>query len=159
MRFKRMIIGIILIVIGIVIDQFTKILVFRNLELNHEYSSIPGFKLYPITNPGAAWGMFANKMWLLILITFVAFGFFVYLMKDFDLKENPIYSASLILIVSGTFGNFIDRIFLGYVRDFIKFSFWESFPIFNIADICLTIGVLFLSFDILFGETGVRWTK
>lgn len=158
MRYKRMIIGIILIVVGIVIDQLTKILSFKYLELNKTYKAVPGFKFYLLENDGAAWGIFSGKMWLLIIITLLAFGFFVYLMKDFDLVENPIYSASLILIISGTFGNFIDRIFLGYVRDFLTFSFF-NFPSFNFADMCLTIGVFFLTLDILFGETGVKWTN
>lgn len=154
-----MIIAIILIIVGIIIDQLTKFLAFKYLTEGIAYKGIPGFDLTLHKNTGAAWGMFANKMWFLIIITFVAFGFFIYLMKDFDLKENSIYSASLILIIAGTFGNFIDRIFLGYVRDFIQFSFWTSFPVFNFADMCLTVGVIFLAIDILFGETGIRWSK
>jgi|SRR5690554_121030 signal peptidase II len=159
MRFKKMIIGLVLIVVGVVIDQVTKVIAFKVFEPRTEYKSIPGFKIILVENPGAAWGVFANKMWLLILVTLVAFGFFAYLMKDFDLKNNSIYSASLILMISGTIGNFIDRIFLGHVRDFVTFSFLNNFPSFNFADMCLTIGVIFLSIDILFGETGVRWTK
>lgn len=158
MRSKQMIIGVILIIVGIIIDQITKLISFKYLEPGKNYKSFPGFEFRLIKNEGAAWGIFSNKMWLLIIITFIAFGFFVYLMKDFDLKENPIYSASLILIISGTFGNFIDRIFLGYVRDFVSFSF-INFPYFNFADMCLTVGVIFLSIDILFGQTGVNWTK
>jgi signal peptidase II len=77
-------------------------------------------------------------------------------MKDFDLKENTLYSVCLILIVSGTIGNFIDRIFLGYVRDFLTFDF-ISFPSFNFADMCMTIGVILLMFEILFGATGKKW--
>lgn len=159
MRLKQMIIGIILIVVGVIIDQITKILSFKHFDMSKDYKSlVPGFKFRLVENEGAAWGIFSNKMWLLIVITFIAFGFFIYLMRDFDLVDNPIYSASLILIISGTIGNFIDRLFLGYVRDFVTFSFF-SFPSFNFADMCLTIGVLFLSIDILFGETGIRWTK
>ncbi len=156
MRYKKMIIGIILIVVGVAIDQLTKYLAFRLLEPSVEYAGHIGFKFQLVKNYGAAWGILANKKWLLIIITFVAFGFFTYLMKDFDLKNNPIFSASMILIVSGTFGNFIDRVFLDYVRDFVTFSFF-SFPSFNFADMCLTVGVIFLSFDILFGEMSRRW--
>lgn len=158
MKTKEMVIGIILIVAGILIDQLTKILSFKYFDMSKDYKSLPGFKIRLVENEGAAWGIFANKMWFLILITIIAFGLFIFLAKDYDLKENPIYSASLILIVSGTFGNFIDRLFLGYVRDFLTFTFID-FPSFNFADMCLTIGVIFLSYDILFGVTSIKWTK
>lgn len=159
MKTRQLIIGLILIVVGVLIDQFTKLIVFKNLDMNKQYDSIPGFKIYPVRNDGAAFGIFAGRMWMLIIITLIAFAFFIYLMKDFDLVTKPIYSVALILIISGTIGNFIDRIVDGSVRDFIKFSFWPSFAIFNIADICLTFGVILLSIDILFGETGIRWTN
>ena len=158
MKMKQIIIGIILITIGILLDQFTKWIVFKNLELGKQYDSIPGFKIYLVYNDGAAFGILANKMWFLILISFVAFGLFTYLMKDFDLINRPIYSVALVLLISGTFGNFIDRILFNRVRDFIEFSF-VKFATFNIADVCLTFGVILLAIDILFGETGARWTK
>jgi len=157
MKVKQIILGITLIIFGVVIDQVTKVLSFKIFEFGKEYKSLPGFKIVLVKNPGAAWGVLANKMWFLILVTLAAFGFFIYLMKDFDLQENPIFSASLILLFCGTIGNFIDRITLGYVRDFVTFSF-INFPSFNFADMCLTIGVIFLSIDILFGKTGVKWT-
>ncbi|HQC74632.1 MAG TPA: signal peptidase II, partial [Bacilli bacterium] len=100
-----------------------------------------------------------GKLWFFIIITIVALGFLAYLAKDFDLKENAIFSASYILIVIGTIGNFIDRLFNnGLVRDFLTFDFM-NFPSFNFADMCLTVGVFFLTLDILFGNTGVKWTK
>lgn len=158
MRIKQMILGIILIIAGVIIDQATKIMSFKIFEIGKEYKSIPGFKILLVKNPGAAWGVFANKLWFLIIVTMIAFGFFAYLMKDFDLVNNPIYSASLILMISGTIGNFIDRVTLGHVRDFVTFSF-INFPSFNFADMCLTVGVIFLSIDILFGKTGAKWTS
>lgn len=158
MKVKNMIIGIILIVVGVVIDQVTKTLAFNNFQEYQDYKAIPGFKIRLVENTGGAWGILSGHLWFLILITVIALGIFVYFAKDFDLKNNPIYSASYILIVVGTLGNFIDRLFIHYVRDFVTFNFF-SFPSFNFADMCLTIGVIFLSIDILFGETGIRWTQ
>lgn len=159
MKGKNMIIGIVLITLGIIIDQVTKVIAFHNFKQLQDYKCLPGiFKIRLVENEGAAWGIFSNQLWFLIIITIIAIGFFIYLSKDFDLVDNPIYSASFILIVAGTLGNFIDRIFLNYVRDFLTFDFM-NFPSFNFADMCLTIGVIFLSYDILFGATGVRWTK
>jgi signal peptidase II len=157
MKTKQILIGIGLIIFGIIIDQITKFLSFRNFELNKNYKCIPGlFRFTLVKNDGSAWGMFSGKLWFLITITIFALGFFAWLAKDFDFKENPIFSASFVLILTGTLGNFIDRVVLGYVRDFITFDF-ISFPSFNFADMCLTVGVIFLSFDIIFGETGKRW--
>lgn len=158
MKTKDIIIGLILVVVGIFIDQITKFISFRNFQMNKDYKCLPGlFRFSLVKNDGSAWGMFSGKLWFLILITLVALGFFIWLAKDFDLKKNPIFSASFILILTGTLGNFLDRVILGYVRDFVTFDF-ISFPSFNFADMCLTVGVIFLCIDIIFGETGKRWS-
>jgi signal peptidase II len=157
-KVKSIIIAIILILIGIGLDQYTKYLAFKHLEFGKDYDTVPGlFKMTLVKNDGAAFGMFSNQLWFLIIITFVALGVFVYLSKDLNFKENAIFSASFVLIVAGTFGNFIDRVILGFVRDFLTFDFM-SFAVFNFADMCLSIGVIFLAIDILFGESGRRWT-
>lgn len=157
MKTRQIIYAIILIIVGIFVDQITKIISFRNFELNRDYKCLPGlFRITLVKNEGGAWGIFSGKLWFLIIITLVAMAFFVYLAKYFDFKENTIFSAAYILIVTGTLGNFIDRIYLGYVRDFLTFDFF-SFPSFNFADMCLTFGVVLLCFDIIFGETGKRW--
>ena len=160
MKGKNMILGIILIVIGVIIDQVTKILAFAYLPRTGELKIIPGlFKIKILENSGGAWGIFSNRLWFFIIITIVALGFLVYLAKDFDFEKNPIFSASYILIMTGAIGNFIDRLFNnGLVRDFLTFDFM-SFPSFNFADMCMTVGVVFMMIDVLFGETGVRWTK
>jgi signal peptidase II len=91
-------------------------------------------------------------------ITIIAVLFISYLAKDYDFFKRPIYSASLILVLNGTIGNFIDRMMFQKVRDFVTFDFID-FPSFNFADMCLTVGVIALSIDIIFGETGKLWTK
>ena len=59
-------------------------------------------------------------------------------------KQSYLFSISTSLIISGAIGNLVDRLAFGYVRDFIQFDFWQSFPIFNIADCALTIGIICL---------------
>ena len=160
MKGKKMILGIILIAVGIFIDQITKIIAFQNFVKGRVYKGIPGlFRFEIVENPGGAWGVFSDRLWFFILVTLIALVFLAYLSKDFDMKTNPIFSASFILIVIGAIGNFIDRLFNnGLVRDFITFDFIR-FPIFNFADMCLSVGVFFMMIDIFFGPTGVKWTK
>jgi signal peptidase II len=72
-------------------------------------------------------------------------------MKDFDLKNNAFYSIALALVISGAIGNFIDRVIFKYVTDFLDFYiFGYDFPVFNVADICITIGVIMLLVKITF---------
>lgn len=142
------------------IDQITKTIVLNKRETINGY--IPVIKNFiGITyheNQGAAWGIFSGKKWLLIIITFVAFGMFGYMMKYFDLKKYPLYSVALTLLISGTIGNFIDRIFRTGVIDFIK-TLFVDFPIFNFADMCLTCGVACIIIDMLFGPGKEIWKK
>jgi|SRR5690554_1754079 len=156
---KGMLIGIGIIIFVIIIDQITKGLAISYLkEGNKSVKIIDGFfHLTYVENSGGAWGMFAGRMWGFIVVTLVALAIFAYLMKFFDLKERTIFSIALILMISGTLGNFIDRIFRGYVVDFLDFYIFGyngyNFPVFNFADICLTIGTSLLIFDILFGKS------
>ena len=158
MKGKSMIIGIILIVVLIILDQVTKIVAFKYFSPLQTYKCIPGlFRISLVENTGGAWGILNGKLWFFIVITTIALGVFAYLMKDFDLKTNTMYSVCMILIISGTIGNFIDRILLRYVRDFLTFDFM-SFPSFNLADMCMTIGVILLMVEILFGATGKKFS-
>ncbi len=79
-------------------------------------------------------------------------------MKDVNFAKASIFTVSLCMIISGTIGNFIDRVLLGYVRDFLTFDF-VNFAVFNFADVCLTVGVVLLIFDYIFGATGELWKK
>ncbi|PIS02540.1 MAG: signal peptidase II [Chlamydiae bacterium CG10_big_fil_rev_8_21_14_0_10_42_34] len=89
-----------------------------------------------IVNTGAAWGMFAGYSGLLFAIrTLIILGLVFFVPKRF-----PIW-----LVVTGAIGNAIDYCLYGHVVDFLHFTFWGySFPIFNVADSCITIGVLAL---------------
>ena len=150
-------VGIILILIGI--DQLTKFLAFKYIEEGVTVKAIPHlFKFTLVRNTGAAFSILEGKQWFFYVITVAALIGFGYLMKDCSLDKLPIYTVCLCMIISGTIGNFIDRVIFGSVRDFLTFDFM-NFAIFNFADICLTVGVILIIIDFLFGETGKIWTK
>lgn len=100
-------------------------------------------------NTGGAFSMFSDKTWLLILTSVI----FVVIIAIFDIItkiKSKVYSVAIGFIVGGAIGNFIDRIFLGGVRDFIFFDFWKSFPTFNVADSFLFVGTILLVIYIIF---------
>lgn len=156
---KDILIAILIILILVGIDQLTKYLAFKHLEEGQIYKAIPHlFKFELHRNDGAAFSSLSGKLWLFYIITILALGAFGYLMKDCDFSLMPIYTISLCLIISGTIGNFIDRVIFSSVRDFLTFDFM-NFAVFNFADMCLTIGVILLILDLLFGKTGKLWSK
>ncbi|SIS44085.1 signal peptidase II [Kroppenstedtia eburnea] len=124
----------------LVLDQWTKWLVVHKMDL---YQTIPLWEgVFHITshrNRGAAFGILENQQWLFIVVTvLVVVGILVYLAR---LKESqPLMSWSLALILGGALGNLLDRIRLGEVVDFLDFR-WIHYPIFNVADSAIVIGV------------------
>lgn len=157
-RIKKMIWGIVIIVFCIALDQVTKVIARVSLQPKGSVTIIKNFfKLTYVENRGGAWGVFGGNLWLFIIITIAALAFMFYLMKDFDLKNNTFYSIALVLVIAGAIGNFIDRVIFKYVTDFLDFYiFGYDFPVFNVADICITIGVFMLLAKILFFSKGVE---
>lgn len=94
-------------------------------------------------NTGAAWSIFSGRTIGLIIISLIAIGLIIFYLI-WTKNKSYLFNVSTCLILGGAVGNLIDRIFLGYVRDFIQFDFWKSFPIFNLADTALTIGIFCL---------------
>lgn len=94
-------------------------------------------------NTGAAWSIFSGSTTALVVITIFAIAAIIFY-AVWSKNKSYFFNISISLILSGAIGNLIDRIFFGYVRDFIQFDFWKSFPIFNLADAALTIGVICL---------------
>lgn len=139
----------ILIIIGIILDRFTKAYAISHFIENPVFTNFINF-LY-VENRGAAFGILQNKRIFFLVLTLVVV---IYLLYYFirNIKSNPkLLNISLSLIVSGALGNFYDRLFHGFVVDFIEFSFF-SFPVFNVADILVTIGSVFLIIFIIFGK-------
>lgn len=135
------------IVCFLLLDQFVKYLVRTNMELGQSIPIISGiFHLTYIENPGAAFGILANRRLLFLLLTIIIVGIMFYLY--FQLRQKKSLTAfSLGLVISGALGNFIDRFFRGTVTDLFDLRIW---PIFNIADICICVGLALLCYLLLF---------
>lgn len=100
-----------------------------------------------------AWGLFSNATWVFVVITIVTGGLIVFILLK-TLKTMPRnLQLGLALVLSGAIGNLIDRVALGYVRDFIAFDF-INFPVFNFADSCITVGAVLLVVSVLFTKSG-----
>ena len=129
----------------ILIDQFTKYLMFYNYKLviNKDFLL---FRLDLVKNFGAAFNIFSGSRIFLSLISIIFSILLIYLiLRKNNLNVIDLYSYSFIL--GGTMGNGIDRIFKGYVIDFINLNI-INFPVFNIADISINIGFIFLLYNI-----------
>ncbi len=149
--------------LGTPLDQLGKLLVERNLSFGESISIVDGF-LY-ITharNPGAAFGLFASvpgdvRLVAFALVSIVAMvvivAFFARLAPG-----DRIQSYGLSFVLAGALGNFIDRAMRGEVIDFIHVRLWSGYPWpdFNIADICIVLGVASLMIDLLSREAAAR---
>lgn len=138
-------IGIILILT--ICDQLLKSWVASSIVLGGSKQLIPGIiELTNLRNSGAAWSIFEGQQTFFTIITIIAIiviGYFIW-----QYHKNISVLIGLSLIMAGTIGNFIDRLRQGYVVDMFETTF-INFPIFNIADMCLTIGVIWLIICIL----------
>lgn len=135
----------------IIIDQITKWNIVQNFELYQEKVIVPGFfSLFYIQNEGAAWGIFQGKMGFFYLVTLIVVGYLVYMFQQ-EKNKTKLVGISFALILSGAIGNFIDRLLNGYVVDMFRLDF-INFPIFNVADVCLTVGVVLMLIHVLFFE-------
>ena len=133
----------------IIIDQITKWNIVQNFELYQEKVIVPGFfSLFYIQNEGAAWGIFQGKMVFFYLVTLIVVGYLVYMFQQ-EKNKTKLVGISFALILSGAIGNFIDRLLNGYVVDMFRLDF-INFPIFNVADVCLTVGVVLMLIHVLF---------
>ncbi|ANU13614.1 Lipoprotein signal peptidase [Planococcus halocryophilus Or1] len=139
----------------IVLDQWTKWLVLKNMELGERISVIdPYLGWLSHRNSGAAWGMLEGQMWLFAIITVaVIIGILYYFHKH--AKGQPLFQLSLMVLLGGAVGNFIDRMYRGEVVDFVDVLIpviGYDFPIFNVADAALTIGVVLMVIYIIYDE-------
>ncbi len=144
---------VILLVISaalVVLDQISKYLIVLYLPKEEQIKVIPYlFNFTYVENKGAAWGMMANSRWIFIIVSAAAVIVLAALLLYFA-KSKKFFVASLVLIFAGGIGNMIDRIANGYVVDFIQFAFFQSFPVFNVADSYVTVGGFMLIIYVLF---------
>lgn len=143
-----LILGVV-VLIGIIIDLVTKILFAKYFEGGgKDIVLIPNFFSFTfVKNTGAAFGIFGESTLALTIVSLVFVGLFI----TYDIlyhSDNIWYVLGLSMLISGAIGNLIDRVFLGYVRDFINI---EIFPfVFNVADALITFGVICFAVYLIF---------
>lgn len=141
---KTLIYAIIICIILLVVDQFTKVIIIKNNINVTLISNI--LTIQTVQNTGGAFGVGEGNTGMFIITNLVVLGLiirFIYLQKDF-MDKATLYT--LFIILAGGFGNLIDRISRGYVIDFINIFPKINFPKFNFADIYITVGWLVLAF-------------
>ena len=139
---NKFIVMSVLIVVILVLDLVTKYIIDGMYEEGTGVSAIPGlFNIISVHNHGAAWGIFEGSQVMLIIMSLIFLGIFIWYFIV-EKKKSWLFIVTFAFLFAGCLGNLYDRIVFGYVRDFIQFAFWQSFPIFNFADTFLTIGII-----------------
>ncbi|NLY20270.1 MAG: signal peptidase II [Tissierellia bacterium] len=147
---------IIIAVLAFGFDQLTKFLAVKLLKGNQAFVIIDNFLSFAyVENRGAAFGILQNKKILFVVVTLVVLIIVVsFLHKNYNTVGKWL-KVSLGLLVGGTLGNFLDRIRLDYVVDFISVRLFNKFDfaVFNVADICIVIGTIMLMIYIILSES------
>ena len=133
-----------------IIDMITKIIVTSNMTVGSSINVISGFfSITYVENTGAAWGIFSNGTVLLGLLSVVFL--IVFTKYILDQKSISLFnSINYALIIAGVFGNMIDRFARGFVVDFLNFQIFSyDFPVFNVADIFIVVGIILVAIDYL----------
>lgn len=140
----------IFVVIATVLDQLSKLWVVENIPLHGQIPLLDGVVHLTYTqNTGAAWSMLSGMQWLFLGI-FLAFTLGI--VWEFSKKRWPFTTFDrwcIAVVYAGGLGNIIDRIRLGYVVDMIEVEFID-FPVFNLADCCITCGCIALIVHLIF---------
>lgn len=143
--------GFLCTVLLLILDQWTKYLAVIHLAGQEDIILIPGvLQLHYLENRGAAFGILQNQQWIFIVLglLFLVFAGYIYAVLPKTKRFFPLHLITVVL-VSGAVGNLIDRIRLRYVVDFIYASFID-FPVFNVADIYVTVSAALLFIYIIF---------
>lgn len=143
----KKLLSLVIIVVGIVADQNFKNWIVANIQLGDTEKIWPNvLSLTYIKNDGAAWSSFSGQQWFFLVLTPIVLVVALWFLWK-KMAQNW-YFIGLTLIIAGALGNFIDRIRQGFVVDMFETEF-INFPIFNIADILLSVGFVLLFIAIL----------
>ena len=140
------------IVAVLAVDQLSKYLVRANMRLGESWPSDGLFRLTHGTNTGSAFGLLPNQTVLLTVASVAAIGFLVYFYRVYAMPR-PLLRLAIGLQLGGALGNLIDRLRAGEVVDFIDVGAW---PIFNLADSSIVVGMTMLFGILLLGDSGER---
>jgi signal peptidase II len=137
----------IIVIIVLLFDQLTKALALKNITYGTSIPIINNiFHLTLVKNTGSAFGLFKDSTVIFILVAILSA---IFILRFLFLKREALdirIKIALFLVLGGALGNLIDRLRFGYVIDFLDFRVW---PVFNLADSCITIGAGLLVYDII----------
>lgn len=124
------------------IDQILKYFVLEYVMPAGSINVIDSlFSLVYVENRGVAFGLFQNTTWIFSIVTILIMGFLIWFYQKYKFKSKLIVT-SMILVIGGGIGNLIDRVFRGYVIDYLSVSFFP--PVCNFADYCVVVGAIML---------------
>ena len=153
-KWRNMVFGCVGLLV-ILVDQLSKTWIRDNLAWGQSTFDAGFFQILHVHNTGAAFGIFKGYSLALIIVDII--GIIVILLLVFVLRSRwsfldsiPVLSA-IGLVIGGTIGNLIDRLYQGYVTDFLDFKVW---PVFNVADSAVTVGVIIIAYCLIF-ESGL----
>ena len=138
------------IAVVLALDQLTKYIVRTNLRLGESWPSDGLVRITHGTNTGSAFGLFPNQTTSLIVASIIAIGFLIYVYRS-NAMPQPLLRFAIGLQLGGAVGNLIDRVRSGEVVDFIRLGWW---PIFNVADSSIVVGVTLLVGFLFFQSVG-----
>ena len=146
---------IVFIILGLILDRLSKSYAINNFIENPYKGTLVNFTY--LENRGAAFGILQDSRLFFIILTLLIVALLVYYFVKNYKTSHKILNIALAMIISGAIGNFYDRLLQGYVVDFIEFAF-VKFPVFNIADIFVTLGsFLMIIYLIFFEESENIW--
>lgn len=134
-------ISIIISILVAILDQIIKFIIDKKVLFIEVIPKL--FNIHKVYNYGVAFSFLENKRYLILLFSLILIYFLFNLRKD--LPKTKKYDILFGVILGGILGNLMDRVFRGYVIDYLEtFIFGISFPIFNLADICITLGIILM---------------
>ena len=141
--------SIIISILVTILDQIIKFIIDKKVLFIEVIPKL--FNIHKVYNYGVAFSFLENKRYLILLFSLILIYFLFNLRKD--LPKTKKYDILFGVILGGILGNLIDRVFRGYVIDYLEtFIFGISFPIFNLADICITLGIILMVLIMSLGD-------
>ena len=141
--------SIIISILIAILDQIIKFIIDKKVLFIEILPTL--FNIHKVYNYGVAFSFLENKRYLILLFSLILIYFLFNLIKD--LPNTKKYDILFGVILGGIIGNLLDRVFRGYVIDYLEtFIFGISFPIFNLADICITLGIIIMVLIMSLGD-------
>lgn len=150
---SNIILSIVLVIVLLGIDLLLKYLVSTYLTTVNIIDNF--FSLTYVLNDGAAFSLFASRIYLLIFIAIICLFFIIYELKNN--LDDRVLSIGYSLVLAGLLGNFLDRLIDGYIIDYLSFKILGyNYPIFNFADILIVVGIVIVIIKEILKERGKK---